>query len=281
VRIITRLTLLCGVTAAVAVNSGAQLPPETASRIDSAVAKVMEETAVPSVSLAVIKDGKIAYVHAYGSASLDPATPARPEMRYCLGSVSKQFMAMAILLLVQDGKLKLDDPVVKHLPALTRAKDITIRQLLSHTSGYQDYYPLDYVAPFMTVPVTPDQILDRFARIPLDFEPGTEWQYSNTNFVAAGRILEKVTGAPLMSFLQKTHLSTAGNRERHRFGCAVLGGFRRQGLYALWAWAGSGCAAGGAWLAVRGRRIGYDGAGFGSLGLGPDGWETCKTCIDG
>jgi CubicO group peptidase (beta-lactamase class C family) len=203
VRIITRLTLLCGVTAAVAVNSGAQLPPEATSRIDSAVAKAMEETAVPSVSLAVIKDGKIAYVHAYGSASLDPATPARPEMRYCLGSVSKQFMAMAILLLVQDGKLKLDDPVVKYLPALTRAKDITIRQLLSHTSGYQDYYPLDYVAPFMTVPVTPDQILDRFARIPLDFEPGTEWQYSNTNFVAAGRILEKVTGAPLMSFLQK------------------------------------------------------------------------------
>ena len=65
--------------------------------------------------------------------------PLRPEMRYKIGSVSKQFMAMAILLLVQDGKLSLDDPVGRYLPSLTRANDITIRQLLSHTSGYQDY----------------------------------------------------------------------------------------------------------------------------------------------
>jgi CubicO group peptidase (beta-lactamase class C family) len=198
-----RLISLIAPIALIAFNLEAQLAPETASRVDAITAKAMEETAVPSISLAVVKDGKIAYVHAYGNASLDPATPARPEMRYCIGSVSKQFMAMAILLLVQDGKLKLDDPVAQYLPNLTRAKEITIRQLLSHTSGYQDYYPLDYVAPFMTVPVTPDQILDRFARIPLDFEPGTQWQYSNTNFVAAGRILEKVSGTPLMTFLEK------------------------------------------------------------------------------
>jgi len=202
-RMTTRMILLFALTALVAFNLEAQLPPATASRIDAIAAKVMEATAVPSVSLAVINDGKIAYVHAYGNANLDPAAPARPEMRYCIGSVSKQFLAMAMLLLVQDGKLKLEDPVARYLPNLTRAKDITIRQLLSHTSGYQDYYPLDYVAPFMTTPVTPAQILDRFARIPLDFEPGTEWQYSNTNFVVAGRILEKVTGTPLMSFLEK------------------------------------------------------------------------------
>ncbi len=181
----------------------AQLPQETASRIDRTVAKVMEETSVPSVSLSVVSDGKIAYVHAYGNARLEPATPARPEVRYCIGSVSKQFTALGILLLAQDGKLQLDDPVARYLPDLTRAKDITIRQLLSHTSGYEDYYPLDYVAPFMTVPVTPDQILERFARIPLDFEPGTEYQYSNTNFVVAGRILEIVSRMPLMSFLKQ------------------------------------------------------------------------------
>jgi CubicO group peptidase (beta-lactamase class C family) len=153
----TRMILLFALTALVAFNLEAQLPPATASRIDAIAAKVMEATAVPSVSLAVINDGKIAYVHAYGNANLDPAAPARPEMRYCIGSVSKQFLAMAMLLLVQDGKLKLEDPVARYLPNLTRAKDITIRQLLSHTSGYQDYYPLDYVAPFMTMPVTPDQ----------------------------------------------------------------------------------------------------------------------------
>jgi CubicO group peptidase (beta-lactamase class C family) len=133
-------------------------------------------------------------------------------MRYSIGSVSKQFMAMAILLLVQDGKLKLDDPVARYLPDLTRAKDISIRQLLTHTSGYRDYYPLDYVAPFMTVPVTPSQILDRFARIPLDFEPGTQWQYSNTNYVVAGQILEKVTGRPLMAFLKGRIFQPLGMR---------------------------------------------------------------------
>lgn len=202
-RVQARIILLFTLIAFVTLNLQAQLPRETASRIDAMAAKVMEETAVPSASIAVIKDGKIAYVRAYGHSSLDPATPAQPEARYSIGSVSKQFLSMAILLLVQDGKLKLDDPVAKYLPDLTRAKDITIRQLLSHTSGYQDYYPLDYVAPFMTKPVTPDQIIDRFARIPLDFEPGTQWQYSNTNFVIAGRILEKVTGASVTSFLEK------------------------------------------------------------------------------
>jgi CubicO group peptidase (beta-lactamase class C family) len=211
-RITTRMILLFALTALVTFNLKAQLPPPTANRIDAIAAKVMEETAVPSISLAVIKDGKIAYVHAYGNARLDPATPAGPEMRYCIGSVSKQFLAMAMLLLAQDGKLKLDDPVARYLPNLTRAKDVTIRQLLSHTSGYQDYYPLDYVAPFMTAPVTPAQILDRFARIPLDFEPGTQWQYSNTNFVVAGQILEKVTGTPLMSFLEKRIFQPLGMR---------------------------------------------------------------------
>ncbi|HUO32620.1 MAG TPA: serine hydrolase domain-containing protein [Bryobacteraceae bacterium] len=79
------------------------------------------------------------------------------------------------------------------LPHLTRANGITIRQLLTHTSGYQDYYPLDYVADFMKKPATADEILQRWAGKALDFDPGTRWQYSNTNFVAAGRILERVS----------------------------------------------------------------------------------------
>jgi len=178
----------------------AQLP--TAAKIDAIAERVLADTGAPSASIAVVKDGKIAYVRAYGNAQLEPATPARPEMRYAIGSVSKQFMAGAILMLVGEGKLSLDDPVARFLPDLTRAKQITIRELLTHTSGYQDYYPLDYVAPFMQKPVTAQEILDTWAKKPLDFDPGTRWQYSNTNFVVAGRILEKVTGMTLMSFLE-------------------------------------------------------------------------------
>jgi len=84
---------------------------------------------------------------------------------------------------------------------LTRGNEVTIRELLSHTSGYQDYWPQDYVMPMMLKPVTPEEILDRWARIPLDFDPGTKWQYSNTNYVIAGVIVEKASGMPLWTFL--------------------------------------------------------------------------------
>jgi CubicO group peptidase (beta-lactamase class C family) len=114
------------------------------------------------------------------------------------------------LLLVQDGKLSLDDRVSRYFPDLTRANEITILQLLSHTSGYQDYYPQDYVPPFMKEPVTSQKILDEWAKKPLDFDPGTRWQYSNTNYVIAGRIVEKVTGEPLFSFLSKRILQPLG-----------------------------------------------------------------------
>jgi len=198
-----KLTLPAVLLAAAATASlHAQLPPATIQKIDAIAAHALTETGSPSVSLAVVKDGKIAYLHAYGNARLDPMTPARPEMHYSIGSVSKQFLAAAILLLAEDGKLSLDDPVGRYLPHLTRANEITIRQLLNHTSGYQDYYALDYVAPYMLQPVTAREILDRWAKKPLDFDPGTRWQYSNTNFVAAGSIIEHVTGKPLMAFLE-------------------------------------------------------------------------------
>jgi CubicO group peptidase (beta-lactamase class C family) len=172
-------------------------------KIDRAAQDILAETGAPSASIAVVKDGEIAYVRAYGSARLEPSTAAKPEMRYSIGSISKQFTSAAVLLLAEEGKLSLDDAVGKYIPNLTRAKEVTIRQLLSHTSGYQDYWPQDYVPPFMTQPVTADKILDLWARKALDFDPGTQWQYSNTNYVIAGVIVEKVSGKPLLSFLNE------------------------------------------------------------------------------
>jgi CubicO group peptidase (beta-lactamase class C family) len=186
---------------------GAQLPP---AKIDEIAAKALAESGAPSVSIAVVESGKIALEKAYGQARLEPAVDARPDMRYSIGSVSKQFLAGCVLLLVQDGKLSLDDRVSKYLPDLTRAGEVTIRELLTHTSGYQDYYPQDYVAPFMLKPVTAAQIIDQWARKPLDFDPGTRWQYSNTNYAIAGRIVEKVTGGPFFEFLSKRILQPLG-----------------------------------------------------------------------
>ena len=171
------------------------------SQVDQIAHQVLESTGVPSASVAVVKDGTVSYAHAYGNARLEPPTPATAEMRYKIGSISKQFTATAVLMLAEQGKLSLDDPVSRFVPDLSRSKEVTIRQLLSHTSGYQDYWPQDYVPPFMLTPITADEILTKWARKPLDFDPGTKWQYSNTNYVIAGVIVEKASGMPLLRFL--------------------------------------------------------------------------------
>src|SRR5438046_3078863 len=185
------------------VNAQTQLSADLSEKIDKVATDPLARTGVPSASIAIVKDGQIVYVKAYGDARLDPKTPATPAMRYSIGSISKQFTATAILLLQEQGKLSLDDKVAKFIPNLTRANEVTIRQLLSHTSGYQDYWPQDYVMPMMLQPVTAQKILDMWARKPLDFDPGTKWQYSNTNYVIAGVIVEKLARMPLLQFLRE------------------------------------------------------------------------------
>ena len=177
------------------------LPSEVGKKIDEATTKMLSESGVPSASIAVVKDGKRAYTKAYGLADIASHRPATTSMIYRVGSISKQFTAASILLLAEDGKLSLDDPVGRWLPDLTRANEVTIRQVLSMTSGYQDYWPQDYVMPSMMKATSPEEILKDWAQKPLDFEPGTKWQYSNTNYVAAGAIVERLGQRSLLDFL--------------------------------------------------------------------------------
>lgn len=170
---------------------------------EAKISKMLGESGAPSVSIAVVEHGQLAYAKAFGKASLDPDRPADARTRYAVGSISKQFTAAAILLMAQQGKLPLDDKVSKYFPNLTRANEITVRELLSHTSGYEDFAPQDYMIPEWTKPTTPETILNEWAKKPLDFDPGTKWQYSNTNFVLAGRIFEKASGQDLMTFLNE------------------------------------------------------------------------------
>jgi CubicO group peptidase (beta-lactamase class C family) len=229
------LSLSAAVLFAAASELAAQLPSATAVKIDEIATRTLTDSGAPSVSIAIVQGGKVAYEKAYGKAHLDPTVDAKAEMRYSIGSVSKQLLVGAVLLLVQDGKLSLDDRVSRYLPNLTRAGEITIRQLLSHTSGYQDYYPQDYVAPFIAKPVMAESILDQWARKPLDFEPGTRWQYSNTNYVVAGRIVERVTGGPFFPFLAKRILQPLGmtsaiDLSEHTLGPADAAGYTRFAL---------------------------------------------------
>ena len=188
------------------------IDPVMKARLDAIAAGVMQQRGVPSASVAVVQGGKLVYAHAYGRAHIGPDKAATPEMRYSIGSISKQFTSAAILLLQEQGKLKVDDPVGKYVPGLTRGDEVTIRQILSHTSGYQDYWPEDYLMKPMEQPTTAQEILDNWAKKPLDFEPGTQWQYSNTNYVIAGLIVEKVAGQKLMDFLQEHIFHPLGMR---------------------------------------------------------------------
>lgn len=179
------------------------LSDEERAGIDAVVSDVLAQTEAPGASVAVVRDGQLVYAQAYGIGRLDPPKPANPGMRYAIGSVSKQFTAAAVLLLAEEGELSLEDPVARWLPELARAKEVSIRQLLSMTSGYQDYWPHDYVFPAMLEPVAPRDVLDRWARKPLDFDPGSDWQYSNANYVIAGLIVERVAGKSLLELLRE------------------------------------------------------------------------------
>jgi D-alanyl-D-alanine carboxypeptidase len=225
------VVLFCGSLAA-AENT---LAPELRAKIDAATQQVLTSTGVPSASLAIVQDGRIVYLQAYGDARLEPRVPAKAEMRYSIGSISKQFTATAILMLAEQGKLSLDDPVSRFVPNLTRAGEVTIRQILSHTSGYQDYWPQDYVPPFMLQPIIADKILDLWARKPLDFDPGTDWQYSNTGYVIAGLIVERASGTPLLDFLSQNIFGPLGmksvmNIDQQRLPETDATGYTRFGL---------------------------------------------------
>lgn len=198
-----RHALACAAICFVPVAAWAQaLTPEQTEKVDTIVADALKTSKVPSASIAIVREGKIVYAKAYGDQGPDmKATSA--DAKYQIASISKQITAAGILLLEDEGKLSLDDKVSKWVPDVTDADKITIRQLLSHTSGLQDYWPQDYDFAAMEKAVTPQGIVDRWARKPLDYAPGTAWQYSNTGYVVAGMIIEKASGEPLLKYLER------------------------------------------------------------------------------
>jgi CubicO group peptidase (beta-lactamase class C family) len=198
----------------------AQTSEPQAADLDQTITSALAVTGAPSASVAVVRGGQIAYAKAFGKADIEKDRPTDTRTRYAVGSISKQFTVAALLLAQEEGKVSLDDKVSKYYPDLTRANEITIHQLLSHTSGYEDYAPQDYMIAEWTKPIDADTILDRWAKKPLNFDPGTKWQYSNTNYVLAGKIFEKATGQSLVPFLrerifQPLGITSAGDCEEH------------------------------------------------------------------
>jgi CubicO group peptidase (beta-lactamase class C family) len=158
---------------------------------------------VPGASLLVLKDGEPLVRRAYGQANLETAQAATPASNYRLASVSKQFTAAAILLLAEDGKLMLDDPVRHWLPELpASAQPVTLRQLLTHSGGLVDYE--DLIPSGTTVQVNDNDVLRLLAATPdVYFPAGSAYRYSNTGYVLLGLVVERASGTGLARFLQQ------------------------------------------------------------------------------
>ena len=188
-----------------------------ADEVDEYIATSMARQHIPGLSLVVVRDGAIIKAKGYGLASLEHHVPARPETVYELASATKPFVATAVMLLVQDGKMGLDDRVSKFADdAPDTWKGVTVRHLLTHTSGIKDYLAdLRRDFPHDT---PPEQVVRAAMEAPLNFTPGEKWSYSNTGYVLLGMIVRKVSGKTYDAFLEERVFKPLGMADTRRDG---------------------------------------------------------------
>jgi len=163
-----------------------------APRLDAFVAAEMRREKVPGVAVGVIRDGRVLLARGYGEANVEHHVPVTRQTVFQSGSLGKQFTAVAVMLEVEEGKLALDDPIGRYLPATPAAwQRITIRNLLTHTSGIATYATGDVN---LRADYSEDELLKMAYGLPLEFEPGSRWSYSNTGYLLLGIIIHRVCG---------------------------------------------------------------------------------------
>lgn len=188
--------------------SAAQLNAQQLHAIDSFVATQMAKDRIPGVAVGIYSRGTILLAKGYGVANVELNVLVKPETVFESGSVGKQFTAAAVMMLVQQGKLSLDDSITKYFPSAPKAwKPILIKNLLSHTSGIPDYDTPSLAGPtgpfYLQLDFTEDQLLRKIEALPVQWVPGEKWGYSNTNYVLLGILIHKVTGMPYGEFLKE------------------------------------------------------------------------------
>lgn len=172
-----------------------------AQQIDSAIAGYFKPGG-PGAAVIVTRDGKTILRKGYGLANVEQKLAMQPDMALRLGSITKQFTAVAVLLLADQGKLSLEHDIARYLPAFPAdGKHITIAQLLNHTSGVASYTSAPNFQATMDKDFTVAQMIDNFKDMPRDFAPGQAWNYSNSGYFLLGAIIEKVSGQPYADFL--------------------------------------------------------------------------------
>lgn len=184
-----------------------------ADSVDDYLKSEMAKRHIPGLTVAVVRDGKIVKEQGYGLADMEASAPATPATVYMLASMSKQFTATGVMLLVQDGKVGLDDAVGKYLDGLPKTwRGITVRQLLNQTSGIPEWVPNPNKDPLLKA-YTLAEIAEHAAVKPLAFAPGTRFEYSNTNYNLLAGIIEKASGKPYDEFLRARIFGPLGMSE--------------------------------------------------------------------
>jgi CubicO group peptidase (beta-lactamase class C family) len=180
------------------------------AELDRFIAATVEAQRAVGVTVGVMQHGEVILAKGYGLANTAANAPVTPDTLFAIGSVTKQFTCAVALQLEQERKLSFDDPVAKYDATLTRAHDITVRELAGMVSGYRDYYPLDFVDRPMATPRPSADIVKDFASRPLDFAPRSRYSYSNTGYLLLGRIAEIAGGEPFGAALERRLLRPLG-----------------------------------------------------------------------
>lgn len=175
-------------------NSSSQQAPSLEMTVDSVVQTSMQNTGVPGVTVALAQNGVMIYAQGYGVTDLAAHTATQPDVIFEIGSITKQFTAALIMKLQEQGQLHVDDSMATYLPEYGFPAAITIRMLLTHTSGLADYATFQQFAGWNITGVSEATVLTEVSQQPLQFQPGTQYSYSNSNYFALGSIIEKVTG---------------------------------------------------------------------------------------
>jgi CubicO group peptidase (beta-lactamase class C family) len=199
------VVLFCAVWLAASLSSS---PADESAKVDAYVRGEMQREQIPGLALGVYRDGKIVKAEGYGMANLEWDVPVKADTIFQSGSVGKQFAATAVMMLVEEGKVGLDDPVQKYFPDAPETwKDIKVRNLLSHTSGLGEYESGPRTKPdgpfYLRLDMTEDELYKKIAAMPMDFKPGEDWSYRNTNYVLLGIMIHRVTGKFYGDYLQE------------------------------------------------------------------------------
>ena len=159
----------------------------------------------------VAVNGQIIYKKAFGMANLELNVPMQPDMVFRIGSITKQFTAIAILQLIEQGKLALQDDITKFIPDYpTQAYKITIENLLTHTSGIKSYTNVPEFQKYIKDDFKPEEVIEKFKNLPMEFAPGTKWNYNNSGFFLLGYIIEKVSGLKYQDYIEQNIFKLAG-----------------------------------------------------------------------